>query len=225
MKKTALWFFACVAALALGFAPTAVAEDADLEPIEIELPDAFFGGTPLPYWSPNLEEYDYRDRPPFLAPAGTENVALGKPVTSSVAPLHGELEQITNGDKHYARTSLVELPAGVQWVQIDLEKEHDIYAILVWHFHEGDQVYFDIVVQVSNDPEFNEDVVTIYNNDHDNSSGLGVGEDNEYIECHRGRLMDADGVSARYVRLYSNGNTANDFNHYIEVEVYALPST
>ena len=27
-------------------------------------------------------------------------------------------------------------------------------------------------------------------------------------------------VKGRYVRLYSNGNTSNDTNHYIEVEVY-----
>jgi hypothetical protein len=24
----------------------------------------------------------------------------------------------------------------------------------------------------------------------------------------------------QYVRLYSNGNTANDMNHYIQVEIY-----
>jgi hypothetical protein len=27
-------------------------------------------------------------------------------------------------------------------------------------------------------------------------------------------------VAGRYVRLYSNGNTANTANHYIEVEVW-----
>jgi hypothetical protein len=28
------------------------------------------------------------------------------------------------------------------------------------------------------------------------------------------------GVQGRYVRLYSRGNTANDLNHYVEVEIY-----
>lgn len=221
--------FSLAAACVLVLCPLALADDADavsegMAPIEIELPEPFFGGTPIDYWSPNLEPEDFTDRPPFLAPEGTENVALNKPVTSSVPPIHGELQQITDGDKHYARTSLVELPDGLQWVQIDLEKEHDIYALLVWHFHEGKRVYFDVVVQVSNDPEFNEGVTTIYNNDHDNSSGLGVGQDKEYVEDYRGRLIDAQGVSGRYVRLYSNGNTADDFNHYVEVEVYGLPA-
>ena len=31
------------------------------------------------------------------------------------------------------------------------------------------------------------------------------------------------GAKGRYIRLYSNGNTANDMNHYVEVEVYGIP--
>lgn len=200
---------------------TATSADTDaLVPIEIKLPEPFYGGTPLPYWSEHLEPKDYRDRPPFLAPQGATNVAVGKTVTSSVPPLHGALKQITDGDKHYAKTSRVELPEGVQWIQVDLGNEHDIYAVQMWHFHEGDQVYFDIIVQISNDKQFKEGVTTIYNNDHDNSAGLGAGKDREYIETNVGRLMDAKGISGRYVRCYSRGNTADDFNHYIEVEVY-----
>ena len=206
----------------LAAASASVAED-DMAPIEIKLPDPYYGGTPCEHWSPVLEPYDYRDRPPFLAPKGTTNVALNKPVTSSAPPVHGELKQITDGDKHYARTSLVEIPAGVQWVQVDLEKECAIYAVLVWHFHEGNRVYFDMVMRVSNDPEFKEDVTTVYNNDHDNSSGLGVGKDNEYIESNRGRLVDTKGVTGRYLRLYGNGNTADDFNHFVEIEIYGIP--
>jgi hypothetical protein len=200
------------------------ADDGDLVPIEIELPEAFFGGTPDSHWSPVLEPKDFRPRPPFLAPAGTTNVALEKTVTASVDPLHGQLSQITDGDKDYVKSSLVEFPAGTQWVQVDLEKEHNIYAILVWHFHEGERVYFDVIVQASNDPEFKEGVTTLYNNDYDNTSGLGVGEDAEYHETNEGRLIDAEGVAARYVRLYSNGNSANDLNHYVEVEVYGIPA-
>lgn len=226
--KTGWLMFLLAIVLALPFVSFAedgaeAPADPNLAPIEIELPEPFFGGTPLDYWGPNLEPPDYRDRPPFYAPKGTENVAAGKPVTSSEPPLHGELKQLTDGDKHYARTSLVELPDGVQWVQVDLGKEHDIYAVLVWHFHEGNRVYFDIVAQVSNDKEFNDGVTTVYNNDHDNTAGLGVGKDMEYIESYRGRLMDAKGVSGRYVRFYSKGNTADDFNHYVEVEVYGIP--
>ena len=46
----------------------------------------------------------------------------------------------------------------------------------------------------------------------------------EWIETNEGRLIDAKGVKGRYVRLYSNGNTSNDMNHYIEIEVYGRPA-
>jgi hypothetical protein len=77
------------------------------------------------------------------------------------------------------------------------------------------------VVKVSNDPEFKDGGTVLYNNDSDNSAGLGVGKDKEYIENNKGRLIGVDsGAKGRYVRLYSNGNTANDMNHYVEVEVF-----
>jgi len=199
---------------------TLAAQAEDLEPIKIELPEAFFGGTPLDYWGPNLEPEDYKDRPDFMAPVGTAIISRGKPVTASAAPTVGELKQLVDGDKDYAKTSLIELPEGLQWVQIDLEKTSEIYAVIVWKFHEGKRVYFDLVAQVSDDPEFKEGVTTIYNNDFDNSAGLGVGEDMEYIESNKGRLIDAKGAKGQYLRIYGKGSTANDFNHFIEVEVW-----
>jgi len=45
-----------------------------------------------------------------------------------------------------------------------------------------------------------------------------------YIETYQGKLIDGKGVKGRYVRLYSNGNTANKLNHYIEVEVWGKPA-
>ncbi len=197
-----------------------------MEPLEIKLPEESFSGTPLEYWSVHLEEYDFRDREPYLAPKGTTVVSKGKPVTSSYPdPLVGELKQITDGDKHFEKTSVVELGTGVQWVQVDLEKRHDIYAILLWHFHEGSRVYFDVVVQVSNDPTFEEKVRTLHNNDFDNSAGLGKGEDNEYVESYQGRLVKVPrGIAARHLRCYSNGCSHNKRNHYVEVEVWGKPA-
>lgn len=217
---------ALIALAAAGaYAEDAAAPAGDQEALPIELPEAFFGGTPLDYWGPNLEPEDFKDRPPFLAPKGTVLVSKGKPVTSSAAdPQVGKLAQITDGDKDYAKSALVELADGVQWVQVDLGAEHEIYAVIIWHYHEGKRVYFDIVAKVSNDAAFEKDVTVIYNNDHDNSAGLGVGEDKEYIESNKGRLVDAKGVKGQFVRAYSNGNTANEKNHYVEVEVWGKPT-
>ena len=131
----------------------------------------------------------------------------------------GELEMVTDGDKEAADGSYVELGPFVQYVTVDLEAEKEIYAILLWHFHKTARVYFDVVVQASKDPDFIEST-TIFNNDHDNSAGLGVGKEKNYVEDAEGKLIDAKGVKGRYVRFYTNGNNANDLNHYIEAEIF-----
>ncbi len=101
---------------------------------------------------------------------------------------------------------------------------HNIYAITAWHYHKEPTVYFDVAVQIADDPDFTRNVRTLFNNDIDNSAGLGVGTDMHYVETYKGELIDAKGHKARYVRLYSNGNNRNDLNHYIEVEVFGTPA-
>jgi hypothetical protein len=204
----------------------AMAADAapgDKEALTIELPEPFYGGTPCEYWSDNLEPENYKDRPPFMVPKGSALVSKGKPVTSSVQPRLGKLQMLVDGDKSYASSCIVELPGGLQWVQTDLQLPHAIDAVLLWHFFGGKRVYFKVIVQASNDPDFKTGVTTLYNNDLDNASGLGVGKDKEYIENHQGRLIDAKGVTARYIRSYTNGNSSDDNNHCIEMEVFGRP--
>jgi hypothetical protein len=197
-----------------------------LVPIDIKLPKPMFVGTPQNVQVTNLEKPLGAPRPPFFAPAGTKNVALGKPVVSSdKEPIIGEAEMITDGDKEAADGSYVELGPSLQNVTIDLGTECDIYAILFWHYHKEARVYFDVVVQVADDPDFVTNVRTLFNNDADNSSGLGSGSDMHYVETAEGKLIDAKGVRARYVRLYSRGNSSNGLNHYIEVEVFGTETS
>ncbi|HVT73793.1 MAG TPA: discoidin domain-containing protein [Lacunisphaera sp.] len=196
----------------------------DLVPIPLELPKPLFVGTPVPISVPNLEKPSGVKRPPFLAPAGTVNLARGKPVTASDSyPVIGDISFVTDGDKGGSDGTYVEFGPDLQWVQIDLGSPARLYAIVFWHFHAQARVYHDVIVQVSDDPAFKTGVTTLFNNDYDNSAKMGVGKDPSYIETAEGRLVDAKGVSARYVRLYSNGNTTNELNHYVEVEVYGKP--
>jgi hypothetical protein len=198
---------------------------ADMVPLKTELPKPLFVGTPVPIKVPNLEPPQKGKRPDFMVPAGTTNIAMGKKVTSSDSePVIGTLDLVTDGDKEGDEGSWVELAPGKQWVQIDLEKDADIYAVLVWHYHSQARVYFDVVVQVSDDPTFAKGVTTIFNADANNELGLGAGKDRSYIETYEGKLIDAGGVKGRYVRLYSKGNTTNKLNHYIEVEVFGKPA-
>lgn len=197
------------------------------EKLDVKLPKPMFVGTPKNInASPTLEKYDEKPRPAFMVPEGVKSLAKDKKVTSSdMAPIIGELSLLTDADKEGSDGSFVELAPGKQWVQIDLGAPADIYAVVVWHFHAEGRVYHDVIVQVSDDPEFAKDVKTVFNNDFDNSSGQGRGKNLEYIDDYRGKLIDArdakgQPVRGRYVRLHSNGNTSNDQNHYIEVEVF-----
>ncbi len=206
-------------------AEEAQAPEGDLKPIPLVLPKKVFIGTPTDIRVPNLEKPLGRPRPPFLAPEGTVNVAAGKPMSSTdEEPIIGEIEMITDGDKEAADGSYVELGPFLQHITVDLGEKHDIYAIVVWHYHKQAQVYLDVIVQIADDPDFITNVQAVFNNDHDNSAGLGAGSDMHYVETNEGKLIDAKGAQGRYVRLYSNGNSNNELNHYIEVEVYGLPA-
>jgi hypothetical protein len=200
------------------------ASDRQLAPLPLELPTPGYAGTPqdMPP-DTTAEKPTGKPRPPFLAPKGVKNVALNKPVTSSDAPISGELKLITDGNKEAFDEGVVVLRRRTQWVQVDLEKEYEMWVIMLWHEHKTPLIYRDVIVQVSNDPDFIEGVTTLFNNDQDNSSGLGVGTDREYFEGYEGKLIDAKGVKARYVRCYSRGSTESALNCYTEIEVFALP--
>jgi hypothetical protein len=205
-------------------ATTGMAQDKKVE-LTYTLPDPMFIGTPKALKSPNLEPKRVGKRKPFFVPDGCRNVAAGKAVTSSdMEPIIGELELITDGDKEGTDGSYVELGPMKQYVQIDLEKKYNIYAIVIWHYHSEARVYRDVVIQVADDADFITGVKTLFNNDHDNSSGLGIGTDKEWVDDYLGRVIDAKGLQSRYVRLYSAGSTSSDMNHYVEVEVYGKPA-
>ncbi len=221
MRVLSVW----TAALVLILTPDAIADDNEGVELKIELPEPYFGGTPLDYFGSNLEEPNYKPRPPFYVPPGVVNVAQGKPVTGSVPePEYGEFGYLVDGDKSYKDASLLALDRGLQWIQIDLGTPCDLYALTLWHFHQGDRVYFDVMVRVADDSEFTTNVRTVFNNDHDNTSGLGIGTDKEYIESYKSKFIDLKGVRASSIRFYSKGNTTDDFNHYVEAEVFGKPA-
>lgn len=166
-------------------------------------------------------------REPLKAPPGTKNIALKKKVTSSDNdPWIGSLEMITDGEKE-GGDAWVGLGRGLQWVQVDLGETATIYGLLVWHFHDF-KIYRDVIFQISDDKDFKTGVVTVFNNDQDNSAKLGAGKDFEYFELAEGLLVDCQkidpkGVKGRYVRCYSNGSFSKDRdNDYFEVEVYGI---
>jgi hypothetical protein len=201
-------------------ASTAMAQ----KPLATAIPPEAIEGTPMSINVPNLLQAP-KVAPSFTVPEGTQLLSGGKLVTSSDDfPILGELPLITDGEKLAGEGYYVELMSGLQWVQIDLGQTSDIAAVWAWHYHSQLRAYHDVIIQISDDPEFKTGVTTIFNNDYDNSAGLGKGTDRPYVDSRFGLLADAKGTKGRYVRLYSKGNTSNDANHYIEVEVFGSPA-
>ena len=199
------------------------ADAKDMVRLEVDLPKPGYLGSPPNVRLKNLEPARKPGQMP-LVPKGTVNLALKKRVTSSdKEPIMGEVELITDGDKNAKDGCFVEFWPGKQWVQIDLGEKSDIYAILIWHNHSERRVYRDVIVQTANDPDFVTGVKTVFNNDHDNTAKMGAGKEKEYIENNEGKLIECKDVQARYVRLYSGGNTSSVMNDYTEVEVYGKP--
>ena len=212
-------------AAAFVIAPAALLKAEDLEPLKLDLPAPAFKGTPKDMVvDPNVEPLSDKPRAPFMVPAGLKNLARGKKPTSSVPGSNTGIELIVDGDKEAYDTSIYLVKKGSQWVQLDLGETAELFAIVVWHAHDTAKIYRDVVVQVSNDENFADGVQTLFNNDRDNSSGQGAGKDREYFESAEGRLIDAKGVKARYVRCHSKGSTESALNEYTEIEVYGRPA-
>ena len=225
------WAGACFSMLVLASgtfafaaAPSKPGADTALEPLPLTLPGPTMKGTPVDLPAgPRIEPLPKKPRPAFMVPKGVKNVAIGKVVTSSVKPFSGELKQITDGLKEASDEDAVEFKKGTQWVQVDLGQAYSIYAIAIWNDHRYIQIMHDVIMQVSDNPEFRTGVTTLFNNDADNSSGQGAGTDREYFETNQGRLIDSRGLKARYVRSYVKGGSLGVLNCWQEIEVYALP--
>ena len=195
-----------------------------LSKVEIDWPEAGYSEAPtIPSGStaevPATEEPD-----PLDAPEGVKNVAKGKPVSTGGFAIVGSPELVTDGVKKAEDGNFLQLGPGKQYVQIDLGETHEIYGIALWHYHLEPRIYKDVIIQVSDDPEF-KDATTVYNNDQDNSLGIEKGDDKEYVENRYDLLVRIPkGANGQYVRCYSNGSYSGDMNHYIEVEVFGRPA-
>jgi hypothetical protein len=208
----------------LASAAPATFADTAKEDLKIEFPKAQFVGTPIP--ATGIKNLEPVGKPIKTLPVAKGTVLLSKEkeVTSSeTAPSIGDLTLVTDSDKDGADGSFVELGPGQQWVQIDLGDPATISAIALWHFHKQARVYRDVVVEVSDDPEFKTSTI-VFNNDDDNTLGKGAGKDPAYVETNHGRLLSGKDAKGRYVRAWSNGNNVDDLNHYVEIEVYGVPA-
>ena len=214
MKKQSIFITFLLAA-------TLTAANSTLVNLAIEYPEELVKGTEVPKKVQNLEKPRTKGTEPKLlkVPAGCTNLAEEKEVTASDEdPSIGDLDYIVDADAD--GNEYIQLKDGLQWVQINLEESKTLYAVHLWHYFVEPRVYNDVVIKVSDDPDFINNVKTVFNNDHDNSSGLGKGTHKNYIEEFYGKSIAIDGVKGQYVRFYSKGNSTDKSNNYIEIQVY-----
>lgn len=225
----------CGSLLILALAQSAMAGDdssnksagSGLVPLIIKLPAPAFKGTPKDIQlSSYVEPLSDKPRPPLMVPPGLKNIAPTAKITCSDKNAPSDaLAKITDGDKEASEESIIYLRKGTQWVQMDFGSPQEIFAVVIWHAHNSAKVYHDVIVQVADDQDFIQNVRTLFNNDQDNSSGLGVGTDREFFETNEGKLINTKGVKARYMRFYSRGSTESALNEYTEIEVYGRPAS
>ena len=107
---------------ALAFA--AVAAFAEKVALKIQFPPPHSSGTPKEIKSDNLEPDPGpgKFRPPIMVePEYAKKLTTeDTKVTTSEEAVTGENEYVVDGDKTPDATSMLQLPGGVQWVQLDL---------------------------------------------------------------------------------------------------------
>jgi hypothetical protein len=148
-----------------------------------------------------------------------ENLVRGM-IPSASTPLENPLF-LTDGNA--GKEQFTGAGMGLQWIQFDLGASRSVAEIRLWHFFDDGRTYHDVIAQLSDTADFSSAVTTVYNNDADNSAGLGAGADPEYAESAGGKSIRFKPVTARYLRLWVNGSSVNAWNHYSEVEVYGEP--
>ena len=123
--------------------------------IKFVLPPPHSSGTPKEIKSDNLEPDPGPGplRAPIMVPAGYDAklTTQDTPVTTSEESVTGDNEYVVDGDKTPDATCMLQLPGGLQWIQLDLGAEKTVSAVCVWHDQGDDRVYKDVVVQLSND--------------------------------------------------------------------------
>ncbi|MBQ6164460.1 MAG: InlB B-repeat-containing protein [Clostridia bacterium] len=119
---------------------------------------------------------------------------------------------------------------------VDLGQEYALAKIRLWRYWVDNRTFHTQVIALSKNGTFSgDDLTVIWNTDKNNVHGLGAGTDAAYAETAAGHEFTmpagsaAPAARARYVRVYTGGNYANDAagpsqtyaGHLAEIQVYA----
>ena len=191
---------------------------ADMVPLVLKLPAAHYAGTP-PQGTTFSGIQDTPD-PTVKIPKGVKNIAPQAKLTCSAKSItRAELAKVTDGDKEAEEDSVVDLPKGLQWIQFNFSTPQDIYVIAIWHAHDSRKVYHSVIAQVADDPDFTENVRTLFNNDRENKEGLGAGTDRQYFEIFPRQAHRCRGSAGPLRPPLLGWQHGEHFKRYTEVEI------
>ncbi len=156
------------------------------------------------------------------AAASGTNVAYQKTVTAEAGVWMANPQYATDG---ILNTSYyTNLGSGPVYIVIDLGQNYQLGELRFWHYYADGRTYHDVIAQLSQYSNFSS-LTTVFNNDTNNSAGQGTGSNSEYAESSAGKdVALSTPVTARYLRLWTNGSTVNAFNHCVEVQAFASAS-
>jgi hypothetical protein len=136
----------------------------------------------------------------------TTDIANGKTaITTSSTPLSGSTTLLTDGST--SSSPYINLNTGTQWIQVDLGASYSLSAVKLWHYWQDGRTYGSVQVKVSTNGLFSGEETTVFNGPN-------------YTETSNGKLINFAPITARYIRAYSNGNSVNGNNHYVELRAY-----
>ena len=144
------------------------------------------------------------------------NVAAGKTFTYGTG---GSTTLPSNDVINSGWPNFADVGTGAQSVTVDLGANYMIDGLRVWRYYADARRYNDVIYEVSKTADF-ANSTKVFNSNSSGSLGRGTGSDNTFSESSYGHPVYFAAVEGRYVRLWSNGSSANTGNHYVEVQVF-----
>ena len=111
-----------------------------------------------------------------------------------------------------------------RYVQVDLGDEYELNRIHLTRYYSDSRTYGPTVIELSKNEDFKEKT-QVFNSDKDGTvHNLGKGKDDLYTETAEGKEVTFEKTTARYIRVYVNGqaNKKSSSDHIVELEAYGV---
>lgn len=111
-----------------------------------------------------------------------------------------------------------------RYVQVDLGDEYELNKIHLTRYFGDSRTYGPTVIELSKNEDFTEKT-QVFNSDKAGTvHNLGEGKDELYTETAEGKEVTFEKATARYIRVYVNGqaNNKSSSDHIVELEAYGV---